>query len=60
MIKNYKKLSAFFIKILKINDKELFDTLCCGIEYPITPEVVKAQNNLLICNVLLRRLLYDN
>ncbi len=45
-IKNYKKLREFFIGILKLNDKELVDKLCCGIEHHITPEVVKALDNL--------------
>lgn len=48
MTKNYKKLREFFKQILKINDKEIIEKLCCGIEHHITPEVVKALDNLLI------------
>ena len=48
MIKNYKNLKNFFIKILKINDKGLIDELCCGIEHHITPEITKALENLFI------------
>ena len=47
MIKNSKKLREFFTGILKLNDKELIDKLCCGIEHHITPEVTKALDNLL-------------
>ena len=47
VIKNYKKLNDFFISILKLDDKDLIDTLCCGIEHHITPEVRKSINNLL-------------
>ena len=45
-VKNNKKLREFFIGTLKLNDKELVDKLCCGIEHHITPEVVKALDNL--------------
>ena len=48
VIKNYKKLKDFFICILKLDDKDLIDTLCCGIEHHITPEVRKSIDNLLI------------
>ena len=47
IIKNYKKLNDFFISILKLDDKDLIDTLCCGIEHYITPEVIKSINNLM-------------
>jgi len=47
VIKNYKKLNDFFISILKLDDKDLIDTLCCGIEHYITPEVIKSINNLM-------------
>lgn len=46
VIKNYKKLRYFFSETLKLNNKELIDKLCCGIEHHITPEVVKALDNL--------------
>ena len=46
VIKNYKKLRKFFLETLKLNNKELIDKLCCGIEHHITPEVVKALDNL--------------
>ena len=46
VIKNYKKLRVFFLEILKLTNKELVDKLCCSIEHIITPEVVKALNNL--------------
>nr|TFG08190.1 MAG: hypothetical protein EU539_03025 [Candidatus Lokiarchaeota archaeon] len=45
--KNYKKLRQFFAGILKIDDKELIDSLSCGIEHHMTPEVVEALDNLL-------------
>lgn len=45
---NYLKLKEFFKKILKLEDNELIEKLCCGIEHHITPEVVKALDNLLI------------
>jgi len=45
---NYLKLKEFFKKVLKLEDKELIEKLCCGIEHHITPEVVKALDNLLI------------
>ena len=47
LIKNSSKLREFFTGILKLNDKELIDKLCCGIEHHITPEVTKALENLL-------------
>lgn len=47
MIKNSKKLREFFTGILKLNDKELIDKLCCGIEHHITHEVTEALDNLL-------------
>ena len=47
LIKNSNKLREFFTGILKLNDKELIDKLCCGIEHHITPEVTKALDNLL-------------
>ena len=47
LIKNSNKLREFFIGILKLNDKDLIDKLCCGIEHHITPEVTKALDNLL-------------
>lgn len=47
VIKNYKILKDFFINILKLDDKELIDTLCCGIEHHITPEVRKFIDDLL-------------
>ena len=37
MIKNSNNLREFFTGILKLNDKELIDKLCCGIEHHITP-----------------------
>ena len=46
--RNYIKLEEFFKCILKIEDKELLDKLCGGIEHHITPEIVKALDNLLI------------
>ena len=46
VIKNYEKLRVFFLEILKLTNKELVDKLCCSIEHIITPEVVKALNNL--------------
>jgi DtxR family Mn-dependent transcriptional regulator len=46
LIKNSNNLREFFIGILKLNDKELIDKLCCGIEHHITPEVTKALENL--------------
>ena len=46
VIQNYKKLREFFLETLKLNNKELIDKLCCGIEHHITPEVVKALDNL--------------
>ena len=45
-IKNYKKLKEFFIRILELNDDKLIEKLCCGIEHHITPEVVKALDDL--------------
>jgi len=47
VIKNYKELKDFFITILKLDDKELIDTLSCGIEHYITPEVRKSIDHLL-------------
>jgi DtxR family Mn-dependent transcriptional regulator len=47
IIKNYKKLRQFFAGILKIEDKELIDSLSCGIEHHMTPEVAEALDNLL-------------
>ena len=47
VIKNYKKLEDLFISILKLDDKDLIDTLCCGIEHHITPEVRKSIGDLL-------------
>lgn len=47
LINNSNKLRDFFTGILKLNDKELIDKLCCGIEHHITPEVTKALDNLL-------------
>ena len=46
VIKNYKKLREFFFKTLKLNNKELVDKLCCGIEHHITPEVSDALEQL--------------
>ncbi len=46
VMKNYKKLREFFLEILKLNNIELVHKLCCSIEHIITPEVVKALNNL--------------
>ena len=46
VMKNYKKLREFFFDILKLNNKELVDKLCCGIEHHITPEVVKALDDI--------------
>jgi len=37
LIKNSNNLREFFTGILKLNDKELIDKLCCGIEHHITP-----------------------
>ncbi len=47
VIKNYIKLKKFFISILKLDDKDLIDALCCGIEHHITPEVRNSLDNLL-------------
>jgi len=46
VIKNYKKLREFFFITLKLNNKELVDKLCCGIEHHITPEVFDALDDL--------------
>ena len=46
VIKNYNKLREFFFKTLKLNNEDLIDKLCCGIEHHITPEVVEALDNL--------------
>ncbi|MHA1671694.1 MAG: metal-dependent transcriptional regulator [Promethearchaeota archaeon] len=47
MMENYNLLKQFFIVVLNINDKELIERLCCGIEHHITPEVAKSLDNLL-------------
>ena len=49
-VKKSKKLREFFIKVLRIDDKELIDKLCCGIEHHITNEVVRALDNVLAQN----------
>ncbi|MBD3255945.1 MAG: metal-dependent transcriptional regulator [Candidatus Lokiarchaeota archaeon] len=46
MMKNYEILKGFFIKSLKIDDEKLIEKVCCGIEHHITPEVIKALDNL--------------
>jgi DtxR family Mn-dependent transcriptional regulator len=45
-VKKAKKLREFFTAVLRIDDKDLIDKLCCGIEHHITSEVVRALDNL--------------
>ncbi|MBN1216948.1 MAG: metal-dependent transcriptional regulator [Candidatus Lokiarchaeota archaeon] len=46
IIQNSETLKDFFVKVLKVNDKELIKKLCCDIEHHITSEVCTALNNL--------------
>lgn len=46
VFKKSEKLREFFTEILGIDDDDLLDKLCCGIEHHITPEVAKALDNL--------------
>ncbi|MFX1499178.1 MAG: metal-dependent transcriptional regulator [Promethearchaeota archaeon] len=50
IVRYNKKLREFFKKILNINDEVKVKELCCKIEHYITPEVVKALENLVLNN----------
>jgi len=46
ILNDYNQLQDFFIQVLNINDLELVNKLCCGIEHHITPEVVEGLKEL--------------
>ena len=50
MVIKSKKLREFFTEVLKLENKELIDNLCCSIEHHITIEVVEALENLIAQN----------
>ncbi len=45
-LRRYKDLREFFTNILKLEDETIIKELCCKIEHHITPEIVKALENL--------------
>ena len=51
VVNKSEKLRQFFTVILRIEDDDLIDKLCCGIEHHITSEVAKALDNLTAQNV---------
>ena len=50
VVNKSKKLREFFTAILRIEDDDLLDKLCCGIEHHITSDVAKALDNLITQN----------
>ncbi|MBD3195037.1 MAG: hypothetical protein GF317_08290 [Candidatus Lokiarchaeota archaeon] len=46
ILSSYKLLQDFFVNILKIDDDDIIDDLCCKIEHHLTGEVKDALSNL--------------
>jgi len=42
MVKRYKILKHFFVNVLKLDDDESIDDICCKIEHHLTNEVSEA------------------
>ena len=42
MVKRYKILKNFFVNVLKLDDDESIDDICCKIEHHLTNEVSEA------------------
>ncbi|MFO7795693.1 MAG: metal-dependent transcriptional regulator [Promethearchaeati archaeon] len=42
MVKRYKVLKNFFVNVLKLDDDESIDDICCKIEHHLTNEVSEA------------------